>query len=339
MMQNHVALAARVLVLSAGLAVQSGCTSALTTAYLRDTLWDFAEHAAEPAPEPAADADDAAREPDAAAAAVAADVAVDRADAERRQAAIEEAVQRLARIGTLDAAAQAMLVETLQATQQEDWPVVIEAFSATLAESRPTAPAGQAEGPPPEPHVVAKTPTADPVPAVAPIPQAVVPEPTAAAAPAPPPAPVPAPAPASTPHQAASAEPTAVAALAVNNACFASRVQAWGIVDRLPAERLHPGQEVIVYFELDGLVAAESPAGFETSVDTTLRLVAADGRELHAWSFEPLVETCPARRRDYFARYVVRLPETASGDCRLEVHVEDLQGQRTVTATLPCGIE
>jgi hypothetical protein len=339
MMQNHVALAARVLVLSAGLAVQSGCTSALTTAYLRDTLWEFAEHAAEPAPEPAADADDTAREQDAgdAAAAVAADVAVDRADAERRQAAIEEAVQRLARIGTLDVAAQAMLVETLQATQQEDWPVVIEAFSATLAESRPTAPDEPAEGPPPEPHVVAKTPTADAVPA--PIPQAVVPVPTVAATPAPPPAPASAAAPPPPPDQAASAPPTAAAALAVNNACFASRVQAWGIVDRLPAEGLRPGQEVIVYFELDGLVAAESPAGFETSVDTTLRLVAADGRELHAWSFEPLVETCPARRRDYFARYVVRLPDSAAGDCRLEVNVEDLQGQRTVTATLPCTVE
>lgn len=343
MMQNHVALAARVLVLSAGLAFQSGCTSALTTAYLRDTLWDFAEHAAEPTPEPAADADDTAREQDAgdAAAAVAADVVLDRADAERRQAAIEEAVQRLARIGTLDAAAQATLVETLQATQQEDWPVVIEAFSATLAESRPTAPDEPAEGLPPEPHVVAKTPTADPVAAVAPIPEAVVPVPAAAATPAPPPAPAPAlaPAPAPSPEQAASAAPTAAATLAVNNACFASRVQAWGIVDRLPAERLRPGQEVIVYFELDGLVAAESPAGFETSVDTTLRLVAADGRELHAWSFEPLVETCPARRRDYFARYVVRLPDSAAGDCRLEVNVEDRLGQRTVTTTLPCTVE
>jgi hypothetical protein len=331
--------AIRLLVVAAGITVQAGCTSALTTAYLRDALWDVAEHAAEsaaevPAGEGAATPDPVDR--------VAGDVAADRADAERRQAAIEEAVERLSRIGTLDAAAQAALVETLQATQQEDWPVVIEAFSATLAEVPPAVAEPQAESasePTPEPHVVAKTPAESaPVEPVAPpaaaLAAVVAPEPPVGAA-----------APASAGNAPALVTPpdppSAVAQLplAVRNACFASRVRAWGNVERFPADRFQPGQEVIVYFELDGLSADESAVGFRTSIDTKLRLVDGDGRELHAWNFEPITETCPARRHDYFARYVVRLPESAAGSCRVEVAVTDAIAGTSATATLPCIVE
>ena len=329
---------ARMLGLAAGIIVQTGCTSALSTAYLRDALWDMSEHAAEsaaavPAPAGAATSDPPDRETG--------DVAADRADAERRQAAIEEAVERLARIGTLDAAAQAALVETLQSTQQEDWPVVIEAFSATLTE-KPTAAAKRraASGsePVPEPHVVAKAPAEVPsqeaaAPPVAALAAVVAPEPLAPAAPPPSGATS---APATPPDPpAAVAQPP----LAVRNACFASRVRAWGNVERFPADRFQPGQEVIVYFELEGLSAAESAAGCKTAIDAALRLVDGEGREVHAWDFEPITETLPARRHDYFARFVVRLPESAPGACRVELAVTDAIAGTSATATLPCAVE
>ncbi|NBW87838.1 MAG: hypothetical protein EBR23_13690, partial [Planctomycetia bacterium] len=126
------------------LACNTGCTSVIGTAYLRDALWDSAEHAAESATAPISD--DEASDPAATAA----------ADAERRQAAVEEAERRLASLGTLDEATRKSLVDTLQRTQQEDWPTVIEAFAASLEETASlpgglAAPADAAE-----PHVVAK---------------------------------------------------------------------------------------------------------------------------------------------------------------------------------------
>ncbi|MCE2728296.1 MAG: hypothetical protein LW698_16270 [Planctomycetaceae bacterium] len=331
--------AVRLLTLAAGIVVQAGCTSALSTAYLRDALWDMSEHAAESAAEVPAAAGAATSAPGDR---VADDVAVDRADAERRQAAIEEAVERLARIGTLNAAAQAALVETLQATQQEDWPIVIEAFSATLADEPAAAAERRAASesePMPEPHVVAKAPTesapgeaaAPPAAALAAV---VAPEPPAGPAASLPPGAPPAPATPPDPPAAVARPP-----LAVRNACFASRVRGWGNVERFPADRFQPGQEVIVYFELDGLSAAESAAGFRTAIDANLRLVDGEGREVHAWNFEPITETCPARRHDYFARYVVRLPESAAGACRVELAVRDAIAGGSATATLPCTVE
>ncbi|MFM7242689.1 MAG: hypothetical protein ACKO40_00750, partial [Planctomycetaceae bacterium] len=53
------------ILLALGLASAAGCTSALSTAYLRDAIWDSAGHAAEDEPDTATDApaNDEAAEP------------------------------------------------------------------------------------------------------------------------------------------------------------------------------------------------------------------------------------------------------------------------------------
>jgi hypothetical protein len=293
-----------------------------------------------------------------------------------RAAAIEEAMRRLSGIATLDAAAEAALVEILRGTPQEDWPVVIEEFTASLAASPPAAapaaaatvatpdqaipPTGLAQPrrDPPDETTPASVTVSD---ASAAAPAAVAPAVTASPAPVEPalaaetaPAAEPAattPAPAVEPGavEPGAVEPGAVepapvadpspAALAIRNACFASRVRGWGAVDRFAESRFQPGQELIVYFELDNLSADESAAGHTTRIDTSLRLVGVDGTLAHAWSFEPITETCPSRRRDYFARYLVRLPEgLAPGDCRVELAVTDTLARVTATASLPCEV-
>ena len=333
-----------------------GCTSALSTAYLRDALWNGSDHAAETG---ASAGDDAPAVVETSAA----DPAdTEAADAARRAAAIDEAVARLAKLEGLDDEARAALLATLETTQQEDWPVVIETFAESLgprlalkpAEAPTDAEAEAAEEPtetvatdlaaePTEPSVVALAEPAEPTPSpervirtavaarddaanlatvepaevvVAPAKPREVTPPTAAAV-------------------AVAARPT----LAVRNACFARKVVAWGDVDRFPAARFQPGQDVIVYFELDELTSGTSPAGHTTCVDTALRLVAADGTQLHAWSFEPLAETRRTPRRDYFARYVVTIPPGMPiGPCRVEVAVTDTLANTTATALLPLEI-
>ncbi len=331
------------------LACGSGCTSALSTAALREALWVNDDHAAESNAE--------ASDPGAGASAASDDVApedvadtAEPVDAERRAAAVEEAVNRLARLGPLDAATKATLTETLHRTALEDWPVVVEAFAATLeATGLPTPrPAGAAasddKDDDAESHVVAKADldaeqpqqpsapvTADLSPTSAPPVESPASGRVDASADAPPTPPSP---PAVIPT-AEEPEPT----LAVRNACFASRVHAWGVVDRFATDAFRPGQEVIVYFELDNLSASESPAGHTTCIDTSLTLVDGRGNVVNDWSFEPIAETCRSRRRDYFARYVVRLPAVVPpGGCRLELAVVDTLAGTTARETLPLAI-
>ena len=118
--------------------------------------------------------------------------------------------------------------------------------------------------------------------------------------------------------------PAVPAGPAVSNACFATRVRGWGNVERFPSTTFRPGQEVIVYFELDRLQIRSAADGHTTGIDSSFRLVDGAGQRVGQWSFEPIVETCPAPRRDYFARYFLRIPEDAKpGRHRLEWSVTD----------------
>jgi hypothetical protein len=328
--------------LAAVVVTTSGCTSAISTAYLRDTFWDLPDHAA--AEEPQADATaDAEGLP---AVEISDTVA---ADEERREAAIDEAVARLAKIGALDPAARATLIETLQRTQQEDWPVVVEAFASSLAAaSLPPRAIEQHEADEhddaPAPvvtasHTVAKADLdeASTAPAPAPEPETPPAEPTVP--PSAPQAIAPTPSAPEPDDQAQQIMAAPAPSLAVRNACFATRVQAWGMVDRFQAARFRPGQEVIVYFELDNLSSGRSAAGHTTCIDASLTLVAADGTTVRDWSFEPIAETCPSQRRDYFARYVIRVPESAAtGAFRLDIDVVDTLAGTTAKASLPLEI-
>lgn len=319
----------RAIMLVAMLTAATGCTSALTTASLRGLPWDTVEQKADVGDDTAAVAsNDDADESDAPESPVDSDA--------RRAAAIEEAISRLSKVGSLDEQAQATLMATLHNTAPEDWPVVIAEFATALAKAGTAAAA--------VPHVVAKADLAPPASA----PEAAAPEPPAPAASVTaaveaaaddtsPPLPVAAPEPLPPHDPVAPAEPDP--SVSIRTACFASRVQAWGVFDRFPADRFAPGQEVIVYVELDDLAATTAADGHTTCIDATLRLVDAAGRTLTDWKFEPIAETCASRRRDYFARFVVRIPETATaGRCHVALSVTDTLAGQTVETTLPLEI-
>ena len=125
----------------------------------------------------------------------------------------------------------------------------------------------------------------------------------------------------------------------VSNACFATRVRGWGNVDRFPTAVFRPGQELIVYFELDRLQIRSAADGHTTGIDASFRLIDAGGERVGQWAFEPIVETCPAPRRDYFARYFIRIPEDAKpGRHRLEWSVTDTVAEASRQAHLDLDV-
>jgi len=352
--------------LSAALAcvsASSGCTSVISSAYLREAWLDAVEQAAEVRADAkrtgktssagASDTDaeeetvgqsadgDAIRDPEA--------VAWSPATLDE---AVDEANRRLAQAGGLNAAARGTLIATLKSTPRQDWPVVVEEFSAALAAAQADSGGGPVSGGGPadadNPASVAKAKDEPPGGSgknAAPRSNLIDTnsEGTAAATAAEPVAPMP---PAETARAAGPAPDQQVAppsqakpTFAVQNACFASRVRAWGVIDRFETAQFQPGQELIVYFELDQLESRQSAEGHTTRIDTVLRLVDAGGQRVHEWTFEPLEETCGSHRRDYFARYLVALPAAMpAGSCRLEIFVTDSIAGRTAQASLPLEV-
>jgi hypothetical protein len=328
----------------------SGCTSVISSAYLREAWLDAVEHAAETQADAkrkgkTARADDHEAEESEVADSSSADAnAGDSSEVAWSPATLDEAVveadHRLAESGGLNDAARGMLIATLKGTPRQDWPVVIDEFTAALNAAHGDSDAGRADATglaeqsrPPSAAVAAMAMEREASPPAAAIAEPVAPMPPSEATVEAPPA-----APAEPRQQAAPATaPTPI--FAVQNACFASRVRAWGVVDRFDTAQFEPGQELIVYFELDQLASRESAEGHTTRVDTVLRLVGADGRRVHEWTFEPLEETCGSHRRDYFARYLVALPaSTPAGPCRIEVAVTDTIAGRTAQTSLPLDV-
>lgn len=344
------------------LTASSGCTSVIGSAYLREAWLDAVEHAAETTPTAGTSAeenepgrvgrasdgksrDDADQVTDADAESVGSRDAADVSPVAvwspaTLDEAVAEAERALSQSGGLSEAARGTLIAMLKSTPRQDWLVVIEEFTAALAAAHadngmPLGDAATAEKSPAQPsaqpkNVLVAAAELGPVPPVAaaepvaPLPPASVPEPTVAE---------------SQRQQAPAAVAPQAPVFAVQNACFASRVRAWGVVDRFETSQFDAGQELIVYFELDQLSSRESPDGHTTRVDAVLRLVGEDGRRIHEWTFEPLEETCRGHRRDYFARYLVELPATIDpGHCRLEVIASDMIAGRTAQASLPMEI-
>ena len=292
--------------------------------------------------------------------------------------AIDKAVERLSGVGGIDPATREALIETLETTHPDDWPQVVDAFALSLearrsdaASSQPVAAAAISESAPvaDAPLALAAAEQTVPAPIALEIsPPAVVDQPVIVSA-APPsrqesvevvpvahrpsqaaavatallqiePAPA-SPVLAIAPEAPAEApEPPAVSGPGVRNACFATRVRAWGVVDRFSQAAFRPGQEVIVYFELENLQANRSAEGHTTSISTVFRLLAADGTPLAAdITFDPVVETCREPRREFFARYVLRIPPAApAGPCRLAWMVSDAVAGTTTTAHLDLTI-
>ena len=98
----------------------AGCTSSLTAIALRDAMREIAEYGRHK---------DERRE-DAAGEAFADDTEAE--DLLSLEEALDSAVTRLAAVGRLDAEARQMLLETLESTNQTDWPIVIESFASSL---------------------------------------------------------------------------------------------------------------------------------------------------------------------------------------------------------------
>lgn len=129
------------------------------------------------------------------------------------------------------------------------------------------------------------------------------------------------------------------ASLRVRRACFASKVRGWGNVDAFEEPRFAPGQNVLVYLELDNLVGEETERGVSTRVATGLRLVDGSGRVVEEWKFPTVEDTAVEPRTDYFVRYLVRIPtDAAAGSHRLEATVADGISSKTVTTELPLEV-
>jgi len=119
------------------------------------------------------------------------------------------------------------------------------------------------------------------------------------------------------------------APLVVRNLAFCTEVQSYGCLKRFPKYEFTPGQEVLLYAELENYATEQTPQGFHTSMRSSYQIFDSRGQRVAEQDFPVTEEHCQNPRRDFFIGYHLRLPKRIyNGRHTLKLTIEDLKSQK-----------
>lgn len=129
--------------------------------------------------------------------------------------------------------------------------------------------------------------------------------------------------------------------LMVRNLAFCQEVTSFGVIKRCETPEFKPGEQVLIYAELENFKSEQSTHGWHTSFEASYQLLDSQGQRV-AKEELPLTDEpdCQNRRRDYFVRYFITLPKTIhDGRYTLELTVEDAIARKINQASLELTVK
>jgi hypothetical protein len=112
--------------------------------------------------------------------------------------------------------------------------------------------------------------------------------------------------------------------LVVHNLAFCTEVSSYGVYTPFERHEFKAGQQVLLYVEVDNFQSEESAKGYHTSLRSSYHIVDSQGRHVADRDLSATEETCQNRRRDYFIRYFLYIPERIyEGKYTLQLTIED----------------
>lgn len=128
--------------------------------------------------------------------------------------------------------------------------------------------------------------------------------------------------------------------LEVRSLQFCTEIEAYGEVTPFKSRRFEPGQEVILYCEIENHKATELENGFETRLQGSYDLIDADGRRISSQTLPEDRQVSRNLLRDYFVAYQMYLPDAIEpGQYQLRLTMEDVQGKKYGQSTLDFEIK
>jgi hypothetical protein len=116
---------------------------------------------------------------------------------------------------------------------------------------------------------------------------------------------------------------------------FCSEIEAYGEVTPFDSRRFDPGQEVILYCEVENFKTAKVDNGFETRLQGTYDLLDQDGRRVSSQTLPEDRQVSRNQLRDYFVAYQMYLPDTIEpGRYQLRLTMEDVNGKKYGQSTI-----
>ena len=120
-----------------------------------------------------------------------------------------------------------------------------------------------------------------------------------------------------------------LAPLQVRNVNFCSEVQSYGVFKKFDKYEFKPGQELLLYAEVENFISESTARGYHTSLKTSYQILDGRGTRVAEMEFPPTEETCQNPRRDFFVRYFIWMPKQIyNGQYTLQLSIEDTTGRK-----------
>ena len=130
-----------------------------------------------------------------------------------------------------------------------------------------------------------------------------------------------------------------MATLEVKNLTFCTDVKSFGVYEPFGKNVFRPGQEVLIYAEVENFVSEPVDKDYKISLRTSYQILDPHAARVAKQEFPAVVSQCKAMRRDLFVSYSVFLPQKIyPGRYTLQFNVEDLQSQKLGNSTLELEI-
>jgi len=98
--------------------------------------------------------------------------------------------------------------------------------------------------------------------------------------------------------------------LQVRHVTFCRQIVGFGNYEKLPKGEFSPGQEVLMYADIDNFKSDPTADGqYRTLLRSTIELMSPSGEVRKQIPFPATEDTCSTYRRDYFHNYQFRIPE------------------------------
>ncbi len=120
--------------------------------------------------------------------------------------------------------------------------------------------------------------------------------------------------------------------LQIRNVAFCRQIQYFGNYERFPRDEFRPGQEVLVYAELENFKSEPTADGqYRTLLRSTVELLSPNGELRKQIDFPATEDLCRNYRRDYFHNYQFTIPDRIPlGPHTLKLTVfDELSGKMT----------
>jgi hypothetical protein len=132
------------------------------------------------------------------------------------------------------------------------------------------------------------------------------------------------------------------APLEVRNLSFCTQVQSYGCYTPFKKYEFQPGQEVLLYAEVENFGIESTPKGYHTSLRSSYQILDGNGQRIADHANSNTEEYCQNPRRDFFIGYQLRMPQRINpGKYTLQLTIEDVKsqkvGQTSVELTIKSG--